>query len=158
MKSIASAAIIIGFVAAQAAATSQKLRGRNLEGECEGVGNGVWVPTPGCKGAVFCFQDGPFFLYPCSDDKRYDEAFGGCRPAAVVTCSRQPWASIYTIVSDAVSDALDNVDQTATNIRRCDTYEEKLAFKECKRDNCEKDADDVDKCKADCRTKHCGWE
>ena len=153
MKFIARTAIILGLVATtQAAATSQKLRGRNLEGECEGVENGVWVPSPGCRGAVWCFDGGPYFLYPCSEDKRYDEESGGCIPADQVTCGRQPWASLNSPVSDAVSDALDTIQPD--NIRRCNTDEEKAAYKACKRENCVQGDDD---CKADCRDQHCEW-
>mmetsp|Transcript_2831 Transcript_2831/g.6554 ORF Transcript_2831/g.6554 Transcript_2831/m.6554 type:complete len:152 (-) Transcript_2831:259-714(-) len=151
MKSIARTAIILGLVATtQVAATSQKLRGRNLEGECEGVENGAWVPSPGCRGAAWCFGGGPYFLYPCSEDKRYDEKSGGCLPANEVECVT--WASLNAAVSDAVSDALDTIQPD--NIRKCNTDEEKAAYKACKKANCLQGDED---CKAECRNDHCEW-
>ena len=107
MKPIASAIVIslaASGVAAVAAAHNKKrqLRGRNtnqqhrsLEGECVGVPNGQWRPTPGCHGAALCMNDEEFFLYPCNEEEGflYDEARGGCAPKAEVTCN-VGWESI----------------------------------------------------------------
>ena len=107
MKPIASAIVIslaASGVAAVAAANNKKsqLRGgnanqqhRSLEGECVGVPNGQWRPTPGCHGAALCMNDEEFFLYPCNEEEGflYDEARGGCAPKAEVKCN-VGWESI----------------------------------------------------------------
>lgn len=164
MNSVARTAIIIGLVASQASAATannnRKLRGRALEGECEGIGNGTWRPSPGCKGAVWCFNNGPFFLYPCEDDQLYDEDSGACRSATTVTC-RNSWSSIVA-VSDAVKGALDdnedvgegNNDEGDKDKRMCDNDAEKRAFKACKKNNC---VHGDEACKTKCREDSCEW-
>ena len=101
MKSITSAsAIVIGL--ATSGVTVAALRGgkanqqhRALEGECVGVPDGEWRPTPGCHGAALCIGESTFFLYPCNEEEGYlyDETMGGCAPAAGVTCT-VGWESI----------------------------------------------------------------
>ena len=104
MKSITSAtAIAIGLATSGVTTNeSKQLRGgkanqqhRALEGECVGVPDGEWRPTPGCHGAALCIGEATFFLYPCNEEEGflYDEAMGGCAPAAEVTCN-VGWESI----------------------------------------------------------------
>lgn len=137
MKSAVTSAIVISLaasgVAAVAAAHNKKrqLRGgnpnqqhRSLEGECVGVPNGQWRPTPGCHGAALCMNDEEFFLYPCNEEEGflYDEARGGCAPKAEVVC-KVGWESIgvegdsagdgETGDGEGVSDANANADTDA---------------------------------------------
>jgi hypothetical protein len=178
MKPITSAIVISlaasGSAAAAAANYKKKqLRGananqqhRSLEGECTGVPNGEWRPTPGCHGAALCMNGEEFFLYPCNEEEGflYDEARGGCAPKAEVKCSIG-WDSIgvqaveigdvtdgETVDADAdVGDADgqentiedseevtgDNADVADKKEKRiCNTLQEKTYFKACKKTHC----------------------
>ena len=199
MKSITSAtAIAIGLATSGVTTNeSKQLRGgkanqqhRALEGECVGVPDGEWRPTPGCHGAALCIGEATFFLYPCNEEEGflYDEAMGGCAPAAGVTCT-VGWQSIGldagnvedgeagdeeatggdaegdTVASDgteATSDAnaAESVDDTVEKVKRmCNTLEEKTYFKACKKANCVGLRDaELEVCKEECRVKECTYE
>lgn len=154
MKSIvAQIAILLAVSQVSAAAkpdNKSKLRGRSLEAECIGVPNGSWKSSPGCIGAIWCYNDGPFHLYPCEEGQRYDEEKGGCRPRELVSCTR-PWASLG-IASDAPEEEDEEDDKEE---RRCNTAEEKAAYKMCKKTNCTQG--DVE-CKETCRNDNCNWD
>ena len=141
MKPVASAIVIslaASGVAAVAAANNKKrqLRGgnpiqqhRSLEGECVGIPNGQWRPTPGCHGAALCMNDEEFFLYPCNEEEGflYDEARGGCAPKAEVTC-KVGWESIG-VEGDSAGDgeAGDGEGETGEEEETADATEDETA-------------------------------
>ena len=180
-------AVLLGSIVTPQAesASARNLRGnRQLEGECIGIEDGLWRPSPGCKGGAYCSEGLPFYLHSCGPPRYqegflFDEASQSCRPAEIAKCNR-PWYSIGLIVNEALeSDAEQNTEvtgvseevaeeesdereETNTNLklhdmleaRMCETEDEKSKFKQCKRTMCRKE--DLE-CRENCRKESCNW-